>query len=93
METEVCFFSLVEKVCQVLTTSFSVILLPLCPASLMHKNPQIPYFARIDAAALISFFMIQLRRLFEGGVYSGAAFIPKPLYSVLNTVLYIVSFH
>ena len=50
-------------------------------------------FTRIDAAALISFFTIQLRRLFEGGVYSGAAFIQKPLYSVLNTVLYIVSFY
>ena len=49
-------------------------------------------FTRIDAAAFISFFAIQLRRLFEGGVYSGAAFIQKSLYSVLNIVLHMVTF-
>ena len=48
-------------------------------------------FTRIDAAAFISFFAIQLRRLFEGGVYSGAAFIQKSLYSVLNIVLHRVT--
>ena len=36
-------------------------------------------FTRIDAAAFISFFAIHLRRLFEGGVYSGAAFIEREL--------------
>ena len=46
----------------------------------------------IDAAAFISFFAIQLRRLFEGGVYSGAAFIQKSLYSELNIVLHMVTF-
>ena len=46
----------------------------------------------VDAAAFISCFAIQLRRLFEGGVYSGAAFIPKSLYSVLNIVLHMVTF-
>ena len=49
-------------------------------------------FTRTDAAAFISFFAIQLRRLFEGGVYSGAAFIQKSLYSVLNIVLHMVAF-
>jgi len=49
-------------------------------------------FTRIDAAAFISFFAIQLRGLFEGGVYSGAAFIQKSLYSVLNIVLHMVTF-
>ena len=32
-------------------------------------------FPRINAAAFIKFFMIWVRRLFEGGVYSRAAFI------------------
>ena len=49
-------------------------------------------FTRIDAAACISFFAIQLRRLLEGGVYSGAAFIQKSHYSVLNIVLHMVTF-
>ena len=49
-------------------------------------------FTRTEAAAFISFFAIQLRRLFEGGVYSGAAFIQKSLYSVLNIVLHMVTF-
>ena len=40
---------------------------------------EIIVFTRIDAAAFISFFAIQLRRLFEDGVYSGAAFIQKSL--------------
>ena len=52
----------------------------------------LPVFTRIDAAAFISFFAIQLRRLFEGGVYSVAAFIQKSLYSVLNIVLHMVTF-
>ena len=49
-------------------------------------------FTRIDTAAFISFFAIQLRRLCEGGVYSGAACIQKSLYSVLNIVLHMVTF-
>ena len=49
-------------------------------------------FTWIDAAAFISFFAIRLRRLFEGGVYSGAAFIQKSLYSVLNIVLHMLTF-
>ena len=32
-------------------------------------------FPRINAAAFIKFFMIWVRRLFKGGVYSRAAFI------------------
>ena len=32
-------------------------------------------FPRINAVAFIKFFMIWVRRLFEGGVYSRAAFI------------------
>ena len=57
-----------------------------------HISYEYTVFTRIDAAAFISFFAIQLRRLFEGGVYSGAAFIPKSLYSVLNIVLHMVTF-
>ena len=40
-------------------------------------------FTRIDAAAFISFFAIQLRRLFEGGVYSSK-------YGILVTYVVIV---
>ena len=58
----------------------------------MDKKIWSPSVTRIDAAAFISFFAIQLRRLFEGGVYSGAAFIQKSLYSVLNIVLHMVAF-
>ena len=36
---------------------------------------EIGVFPRINAAAFIKFFMIWVRRLFEGGVYSRAAFI------------------
>ena len=35
----------------------------------------ITVFPRINAVAFIKFFMIWVRRLFEGGVYSRAAFI------------------
>ena len=36
-------------------------------------NPTV--FTRISAAALISFFALQVRRLFKGGAYSRAALI------------------
>ena len=32
-------------------------------------------FIRLNAAAFINFFVIQVRRLFEGGVYTRVAFI------------------
>ena len=38
-------------------------------------NTVFTVFPRINAAAFIKFFMIWVRRLFEGGVYSRAAFI------------------
>ena len=69
------------------------LILKLQPKIAIFSKFHYTVFTRIDAAALISFFTIQLRRLFQGGVYSGAAFTQKPLYSVLNTALYIVSFY
>ena len=44
-------------------------------------------FTRINAAAFNSFLTIQLRRLFEGGVYSGGGVYFKTLYS-FNKVKY-----
>ena len=46
-------------------------------------------FPRINAAAFIKFFMIWVRRLFEGGVYWRAAFIRgrrlfKMMFILLN---------
>ena len=40
----------------------------ILPGGYSFYNPN-TVFTRIDAAAFISFFAIQLRRLFEGGVY------------------------
>ena len=50
---------------------------------------QTTVFPRINAAAFIKFFMIWVRRLFEGGVYSRAAFIRgrrlfKMMFILLN---------
>ena len=41
----------------------------------LGSRNSITVFPRINAAAFIKFFMIWVRRLFEGGVYSRAAFI------------------
>ena len=41
------------------------------------SGPEFPstVFIRLNAAAFIKFFLIRVRRLFEGGVYTRAAFI------------------
>ena len=39
---------------------------------------------RINAAAFIKFLALQVRRLFEGGVYSRAAFIANFVTTTVN---------
>ena len=42
---------------------------------LTHDDVDNTVFIRLNAAAFIKFFVIRVRRLFEGGVYTRAAFI------------------
>ena len=37
-------------------------------------------FIRLNVVAFIKFFVIRVRRLFEGGVHTGVAFIQNSIY-------------
>ncbi len=50
----------------------------------MHIQPDRTVIIRINAAAFINFFVVKLRRLFEGGVYSRAALIAHFVKTTVN---------
>ena len=56
----------------------------------MHRNfkfTAVTVITRINAAAFIKFFVLKVRRLFEGGVYSRAALIAHLSYYRRKTKL------
>ena len=47
-------------------------------------TPVITVIIRIKAAAFIKFLTLKMRRLFEGGVYSGEAFVANLVTTTVN---------
>ena len=50
----------------------------------MHHTNLFTVVTRVNAAANIKFLLLRMRRLFEGGVFSGEAFIANLVTTTVN---------